>query len=145
MNYTDLAAEDLNRMFGRGAPFALVQSGRCTLNDWLRVLDARRAEFEVSFSNQAQEVKSANVVSHVRLAILGAISRDGMLAVGLKASTLEREVQRLQDDGLIERSGGGFRLTRRGQRALNALRHTSSPIPFEPAQPSADQAQINAA
>jgi DNA-binding PadR family transcriptional regulator len=156
MNYAEQAALDLKRTFGRLAPHQLVTSGECSLNDWLRALDARREEFEVSFSNQAQDVKSANVTSHVRLMILGAIS-DGasspieiLAAQPLKTSTLERELQRLQEEGIIEHIEGcdriRFTLTRRGQRALNALRYqTANPIPFEPVQPNADQDQMNAA
>jgi DNA-binding PadR family transcriptional regulator len=156
MNYAEQAAIDLKRTFGRRAPHELVSIGKCSLDDWLRALDARREEFEVSFSNQAQDVKSANVTSHVRLMILGAISdRAGspdeiLAAQPLKASTLERELQRLEEESMIEPSEGceknRFILTRRGHRALNALRYqTVNPISFELAQPIADQDQMNAA
>ena len=73
MHYYQQATIDLQRAFGRLAPHELVSSGRCSLNDWLRVLEARREQFEVAYSNQAQDVKRASVFSQVRLKILGAM------------------------------------------------------------------------
>jgi hypothetical protein len=147
MNYAEKAAQDLSRMFARQTPHELVSSGRCSLNDWLRALDARRDEFQVSFSNQAQAVKYASVSSHARSLILKAISNNEALKTEpLKVTTLEREVLRLEEDGMIERLASGLILTRRGERALNALRQQSTkPIPFQSVRPTADQAQINAA
>ena len=147
MNHAEKAAQDLSRMFVRQAPHELVSSGRCGLNDWLRALDARRDEFQVSFSNQAQAVKCASASSHARSLILKAISNNEALkAQPLKVTTLERELLRLEEDGMIERLASGLILTRRGERALNALTHqTSKTIPFQSVRPNADQAQINAA
>ena len=147
MNHAEKAAQDMSRMFGRQAPHELVSSGRCSLNDWLRALEARREQFEVSFCNQAQALKSASVTSKARSIILNAISNnESPRAQPLKTTTLERELLRLEEDGMIERLDSGLILTRRGERALNALRHQSTkPIRFQPTGSSEDQSQMNAA
>jgi hypothetical protein len=154
MTYTELAALDLKRSFGRGSPHTLVASGRCNLNDWLRVLEARRAEFEVAFRNQAQDSKSEHVISQCRLTILGTLEAqtmtEGELYAGnlIKPRALETELKRLQDELMIQRAqDGSLEMTRRGQRTLTYLRHRSvQPLSFtESAQPASDEVQINAA
>ena len=152
MTYTELAAFDLQRTFGRGSPHILVNTGKCSLNDWLRVLEARRAEFEVSFRNQAQDSKSEHVIGQCRLTILTTLETQTMTEGELyakeliKPRALETELKRLQDELMVQRAqDGSLEMTRRGQRTLVYLRHRSAqPLMFSDQQ-TADEAQINAA
>ena len=95
-------------------------------------------------------MKLASAPSRVRLLILGALSdpttntQERLDAQPIAKATLERELQRLQDEQMLEHHKHNLFLTRRGQRALNALRFQLGQT--APARNDGeDQAQMNAA
>ena len=129
MSHAERARKTFKRVYGPGAPTDLINAGKATLADWLRILDAERERAEVAFTTTCQDAKRGGGISLHAASVLAQLEAHTCTldyletAAGIALGTLNKTLQRLLDEALIARdTRATYGLTDRGVLHLAYIR-----------------------